>query len=143
VARTRSRQEVTTAVLVAVGIVLLTVLLIWLLRPATPGVPGSGGLMTRQPRASLLIVLTLGTMVFVVWRIARDQRPKKRLDWRQRTAIGVVVVFGLAFLAGVFWPGGLLRHYPSQPEPVTLPESSATSTPGTTGASTTVTTGSP
>jgi hypothetical protein len=123
--RARSRREIVTAVVVCAGIVLGTVLIVWLLRPADPAVPGSGGLMTRQPRASLLLVLTGIAVITAVAVIMRRRGHRRRLDWRGTAAIVVVVLIVGAILAGVFWPGGLVRHWPKRPKPVTPPSTTA------------------
>ena len=52
----RNRADIVKAVGVAAAIVLATALLIWLLRPGPAGIPATGGVMNRQPRASWLIV---------------------------------------------------------------------------------------
>ena len=58
--RHRSRREVVTAVGGALAVVVLdTCSMIWLLRPGPPGVEGTGGLASRQPRAAWLVALTL------------------------------------------------------------------------------------
>jgi hypothetical protein len=149
----RDRREIVTAVVVSGAIALGTLLLIWMMRPATPGDPGSGGIMTRQPRVSLLIILTLGVGAFVIWWISRD-RHRRRFSARQLIAFSIVVMLVLASVAAVTWPGGLIRHYPSQ-QPIDIPvpssgsstttpgQTTAPSAPGTTGAPTTPTTGSP
>ena len=50
-----SRAEIVKAVGVGAGIVAATALLIWLMRPGPAGIPATGGLMNRQPRASWLV----------------------------------------------------------------------------------------
>ena len=65
-ARIRPRSEVVVAVLVGVGIVVGTVLLIWLLRPkSADGTPGTGGLFTRQPRFIILRTTSIPSFVSV------------------------------------------------------------------------------
>ncbi|HEY5170141.1 MAG TPA: hypothetical protein VIK54_00280, partial [Acidimicrobiia bacterium] len=58
----RPRAEIVTAVAVGVGIVGATVLLIWLIRPGGSGVAGGGGLFNRQPRMTMLVVLTAAAL---------------------------------------------------------------------------------
>jgi hypothetical protein len=150
VARLHDRREVVTAGLVSGGIVLGTLLLIWMMRPATPGEPGSGGLMTRQPRVSLLVILTIVTAVIVIWWIGRDSR-SRRFSARQLIAFSMVLLLIGASIAAVVWPGGLVREYPSRSQPlidVPVPTSGISvpgesTTPPTTTAAPTPTTGSP
>jgi hypothetical protein len=141
--RNRSRREVMTAVGGAAAVVLGTALMVWLLRPGTAGAEGTGGLASRQPRAAWLVGLTLIALVlFVVWAWRRQG------DWRGRGVIlllggGVVLLLG-AVLAGILWPGGLLRHteaIPTAPPPgTTEPNSTSASTTPTTGAAPTTVT---
>ena len=56
VIHTRPRSELLVAISIGVAIVLGVVLLIWWLRPGTPGGVGGGGLFNRQPRISWLTV---------------------------------------------------------------------------------------
>lgn len=155
-----SRREVVTAVLGAVAVVAGTILLVWLLRPGTTGVPGTGGLASRQPRATWLVVLTVLALVVLTWWTVRRQR-----RWREKVVVlmvgGWVLVLAAAAVAGVLWPGGLLRHTPEAPEPLdlsgiedlvttTLPgattapaEVPPTTGAGTAGTTTPSTTGSP
>jgi hypothetical protein len=136
VPRRRSRRELLTAIGGAVAVVLATALLIWLMRPGTPGVEGTGGLASRQPRAAWLVALTLIALVAFSWWAIRRQE-----SWRGKFVIVLVVgwvILGLlAVLAGILWPGGLLRHtepVPEAPDPtdVTLPPELQTTIPGAT-----------
>src|SRR5258708_3680791 len=107
----RPRAEVITAVAVGTAIVVSTALLIWLIRPGKPGIPGGGGLLARQPRATILVLATAalvgGVLVFV-----RRRRHWARLSERAAMIIGSGVVMVLAIAGGVFWPGGVVRHWP-------------------------------
>jgi hypothetical protein len=107
--------------------------------------------MTRQPRVSLLVILTIVTAVVVIWWVRRDSR-SRRFSARQLIAFSMVVLLVLASIAAVVWPGGLVREYPSQSQPlidVPVPTSGvnvpgeSTTTPPTTAAAPTPTTGSP
>jgi len=140
--RHRSRREVITAVGGAAAVVLGTALMVWLLRPGTPGAEGTGGLASRQPRAAWLVGLTLIAFVLFLWWALRRER-----DWRGRGVIiligGGVVLLLAAVLAGILWPGGLLRHTeatPSAPPPAASETSSTAPTTPTTGATPTTAT---
>lgn len=113
--RARSRREITIAVAGAVGVVLGTLLMIWLLRPGPTGTEGTGGLMSRQPRAAWLVALTLAGLVAFTWWALRRQR-----RWQGKAVIvlasGWVILLLAAVLAGILWPGGLLRHTEPVPE---------------------------
>jgi hypothetical protein len=139
----RPRAEVFTAVAVGTTIVLGTLLLIWLIRPGPVGVPGKGGLLSRQPRMTLLILLTI--VAVSSWGAYIYRRHKEPPLGRNRAcAVGAVVIVVLAVIAGVFWPGGVIRHWPKQPKlsetPSTLP-ASVPSTKAGTGPTTTAKTG--
>lgn len=140
VAHGRPRSEVIVAVAVSTGIVVATVLLIWLLRPGTSGVDGTGGVMTRQPRASLLIVLAVLVAIGVVVWLIRGQRRPTRVQSRVTIPIAVTVIVIGSIVIGVVWPGGLVRHYASAPKPpkpakttTTTISTGTTTAKGTTG----------
>jgi cytochrome bd-type quinol oxidase subunit 2 len=136
-ARIRRRSEVVVAVLVGVGIVAATVLLIWLMRPKSPdGTPGTGGLFTRQPRFVLLLVLAVIVLTAVIAYLQRGRRRPKNMKPSASFSIATVVVVALAVVAGIFWPGGLVRHWRAQPKA----EPTDNTTPATPEATTTPTT---
>lgn len=141
----RPRAEVITAVAVSVGIVVGTALMIWLIRPGKPGVPGGGGLLSRQPRITLLVVVTAAVLGVVLLWARRGRRTPKRLGQRGSIIVGSAVVIVLAIVGGIVWPGGILRHWPQQPKfsdtPATNPTSVPSSKPATTGPTTTAQTG--
>jgi hypothetical protein len=144
--RRRSRTEILTAVGVGVGIVVVTALLIWLMRPGPAGTLGTGGLMSRQPRASWLVGTALAVAAFTTWWILRVSRRARGQRLALPIALSAVALVAVA--AGVAWPGGLLRHDVAPPKPVTpitTPTSATSSTTGpkttTTGTATTGTTG--
>jgi len=134
----RRREEIVRAVAVAVGIVIVTAILVWLLRPGPPGIPATGGLMNRQPRASWLIGLALGITAFATWWILMRSRPRTRARAKVILPIVVGVVIVTAIIGGVLWPGGLLRHdVAPAPAPPTTTQPSTTSSTGA-GVSTTL-----
>jgi hypothetical protein len=145
------RAEVYTAVAVSVAIVLGTVLLIWLIRPGSPGVPGEGGLMARQPRMTLLVFVTLAAIAGWVFFILRRRHPPK-MGTNLAVGLGTAGIIVVAIVAGIFWPGDVVRHWPKRPTtqvpvitPTSVPStsvttSSPTTTPTTTPAATTPTT---
>ncbi len=141
---TRPRAEVWTAVAVAVGIVVATALLIWLMRPGKAGVPGGGGILNRQPRMTILVLLALALLAGVITYVTRRHKPP-RFGLRGSIAIGTVVVLVVAVVAGIFWPGGSVKHYPkaapSSPS-VSVPASVPSSTPASSTPATTAKTGS-
>jgi hypothetical protein len=136
VPRHRDRRDVATAIGGATAVVLVTIFMIWLLRPGAPDAPGTGGLASRQPRAAWLVGLTLVAMIGFTWWAVRRQRA-----WRGRIVIVLLagwVLLGLgAVLAGFVWPGGLLRHTeaaPSLTPPATTTPEVPTTGPGDTTA---------
>ncbi|MCU1427930.1 MAG: hypothetical protein JWL83_1930 [Actinomycetia bacterium] len=138
---TRSRREVVTAAAGAFAVVAVTALLVWMLRPGTPFVAGTGGIAHRQPRVTWLVVLSLAALAAVV-AYARSAR-----RWRGRvaivTAVGVILVLIGIGAAGAAWPGGLMRHYVSltPPSSINIPTTTprATTTPTTAPGGTTTT----
>jgi len=130
VARVRPRSEVVAAVAVGVGIVGGTILLIWLMRPkGTAATPGTGGLFTRQPRVVLLVLLGVIVLLSLgAWLVRGRRRPRKL---RTRTALttATIVVVAATVVGGIFWPGGLIRHWPPQPKPVTSDTTPVTDPP--------------
>ena len=134
---TRPRAEVFTAIAVGAAIVLGTALLVWLIRPGTPGVPGGGGIFNRQPRVTILVILIAAVVAGVVYFVLSRRRPT-RLGARGSIAVGTAVVVLLGVLVGIFWPGGVIRHWPKQPkvttpinEPVTNPPVVSSTVPKT------------
>jgi hypothetical protein len=119
--RARPRAEVITAVIAAVAIVAGTVLLIWLMRPGATGVPGGGGLLSRQSRATLLGVLTAAALAIGIWWVLNGRRRPRRLQPRIAVGATAAVVVGAAIAAAVLWPGGLIRHWPKQIKQVETP----------------------
>ena len=127
----RNRGEIVKAVLVAAGIVGATALLVWLLRPGPAGVPATGGVMNRQPRASWLIVGAVVAGGLVSWWVLRRRSRSKRRT-RATLTISLAVILVIAVVLGFVWPGGLLRHDvappAAQPEPTTTPTTPTTPT---------------
>jgi len=128
----RPRSEVIIAVAVGVGIVAGTALIIWLIRPGTAGVPGGGGLVARQPRMTILLALAAGAIGLVV-AFVRRSRHRPRFGSRGAIAVGAATVVVLAVVGGIFWPGGVVRHWPRQPKVAPTPSTNPVpSTPATT-----------
>ena len=133
----RSRADIVKAVGVAAGIVLVTALIVWLMRPGSPGTLGTGGYINRQPRASWLVGLALGVGAAATWWILRvSRKARERVNVVLPITLGVVLV--LTVIGGVAWPGGLLRHDHAPPKVVappttlsTTPPTSATTAPKT------------
>ena len=126
----RSRREIVTAVAVSAGIVIATAVLVWLLRPGPAGIPATGGLMNRQPRASWLIGMAIGAGFVATWFIMRGKGKA-----RARAHIVLPIVLSVLLIAAVvgalLWPGGLLRHdvAPTPAPTTTTPKSTPTTTP--------------
>jgi hypothetical protein len=150
--RKYERADIVKAVLVSAAIVAVTGVIVWLLRPGPPGIPATGGIMNRQPRASWLIVGAIAAGTISCWVILRGHgRARKRA--KVVLPIALVIVLLAAIGLGIAWPGGLLRHDVApvtevpepEPEPTTPTEPSggtgATGPSGATGS--TATTGPP
>ena len=135
------RADILKAVGVAAAIVIFTAIIVWLLRPGPPGIPATGGLMNRQPRASWLVGLAIGAGGLATWWIlTRNAKMQARARIILPISLGVILV--VAVIGGILWPGGLLRHDVAPapaPETTTTTTSPAKSTttavPGTTTAS--------
>lgn len=131
----RPRSELFTAIAVSAGIVVGTALVIWLIRPGTAGVPGGGGLFNRQPRMTILVLLTAAVLAVVVTYLFRGRRRPRKISPARAAGIGSVVVIALGVLAGIFWPNGVIHHYPKAPKvsetPVTNPAVNPVTTPTT------------
>jgi hypothetical protein len=134
VTRTRPRHEVIIAVAAGVGIVAGTVLLVWLIRPGEPGVAGSGGLFSRQPRVTMLVIGAGIVLAGALWWLFRGRRRPRNLSNRARVIIAGAVVVGGAVLLGIFWPGGVVRHYQSLTQIKEAPTLPPDTTPATTSA---------
>ncbi len=123
-----STRDKAIAYLGALGVVLATALIVWLLRPGDPDPYGlTGGMANRQPRVTWLVVLSFAAVVGAFVTLHRVARGKYR---RHRAWVGVVVL-ALAVGAGFAWPGGLLRKGPvpiDLPPIATLPSTVATPT---------------
>jgi peptidoglycan biosynthesis protein MviN/MurJ (putative lipid II flippase) len=126
----RPRSEVYVAVAVAAGIVIGTALLIWLMRPNDSGVPGTGGLFTRQPRVTLLVIVTLLAIGSVIWYVLSRRKSWRFGEWGTIAIASGVIVVG-AVILGIFWPGGVVRHYTSFPNIPSTPTTTPATTPTT------------
>jgi hypothetical protein len=151
VVNTRPRSELAVAIIIGVSIVLGVVLLIWLMRPGTPGGVGGGGLFNRQPRISWLTFGALAVGGYLTWWVLRgNRRPARRVSPVLRViAVWILVIFVYSILA-LIWPHGIIKHYPSEPKlnptstqttsPVTITAPSTVETPSTTPSKTATTT---
>jgi hypothetical protein len=128
---------------VSASIVIGTALLVWLMRPGTVGVPGGGGLLNRQPRMTILVLLAAAVIGGIVLYVVR-RRHAPRFGTRGSIAIGSAVTIVVAIGAGIFWPGGVIRHWPPQFKlPDVTPTSVPSSTPTSVKTGTSVTTPTP
>ncbi len=125
----RDRSEIVIAVLVGVAIMLVTVILVWALRPGSPGSRGEGGIMTRQPRVFLCLVVFGALLAWAIYWVMN--RHFERVSRNTAVAIAAVIVIAAAVIAAFFWPGGFLRSYPSFDIPDSPPVTDTT-TPGST-----------
>jgi hypothetical protein len=134
-----SRREIVTAVLGAAAVVIGTILLIWMMRPGNAVTPGSGGVIHRQPRMSWLVFLAIVVEIIAVVWILRSHRYRE--NPRRPIVVASVVVIGIAIVAGIAWPSGVVRHYVSIHEApsTTLPTASPTTKPTVTTKPTTTT----
>lgn len=121
----RSRADILKAAGAAAGIIVVTALLIWLTRPGPTGTAGTGGLMGRQPRVSLLIGAALGLAAVAMWWVLRVSRTaRERAKIVLPVALGVVLV--AALVGAATWPGGVLRHDIAPPPLTTIPRTTTT-----------------
>src|SRR3954452_8856246 len=104
----RDRNDIVLAVAVAAAIVVVTALLVWLLRPGPAGVPATGGLMNRQPRASWLVRATIGVAGLATWWILVRSSPRTRERAGVILPITLGIVLVVSVVGGILWPGGLL-----------------------------------
>jgi amino acid transporter len=121
------RADIVKAVLVSAGIVAVTALLVWMMRPGPAGVPATGGIMNRQPRASWLIFGAIAVGMIACYAILRGS-PRTRKRAKTILPIALVIVLLGTIGLGIAWPGGLLRH---DVVPVTEPSPETTTTPST------------
>jgi hypothetical protein len=136
----RPRSELYVAISIGVAIVVGVVLLIWLLRPGTPGGVGGGGLFNRQPRISWLTFGALALGVYGTFYVLRGRRRPRSVS-PVLAVIAVWILVGIAYsLLAIFWPSGIIEHYPSLPQ---LQPSTQTTTPTTIPAPSTPTTKTP
>lgn len=126
---TRDKREVGLTVAVVAGILLGTVLLVWMLRPS-PSTPmeNNGGWLAQQARIGWFIV-AVGVIALIVWAILGSYARRLRLGARLAITVGATVVLGFAL--GFFWPGGLKS--PGVPAVVTPPGAAPNPTPLPTG----------
>jgi hypothetical protein len=134
--RKYERADIVKAVAVSAAIVAVTAVIVWMLRPGPPGVPATGGIMNRQPRATWLIIGAILAGTIAVWVIMRGHgRARKRAKVILPIALAIVLLGAIGL--GIAWPGGLLRHdvAPStEPVPEPEPEPTTPTTPPTTKA---------
>jgi hypothetical protein len=147
-----SPREKAVAFAAAGGVVALTGLAIWAMRPGAPDFYGlTGGIANRQPKATWLVVLTvaaLATAFTVMYRRAKDGMSRRARAGRDDRPVIMSVLAGIVVVAvgiGFVWPGGLLRQGPPPIDdivpddlPTSLPpiDTSATTVAGDTSATT-------
>src|SRR5437763_232446 len=74
-------------------VVLVTVIVIWAMRPGNAVNPGSGGLIHRQTKASLWLLATAAALGIVVWLVLRpESRVRHRMPALLLGVGGVVIV---------------------------------------------------
>jgi amino acid transporter len=139
------RADIVKAVLVSAGIVIVTAILVWMLRPGPAGIPATGGLMNRQPRASWLIFSAIAAGSIACWMVMRGG-PRTRKRAKVILPIALVIVLLATIGAGIAWPGGLLRHDVApvtEPAPEVTTTTTPPTTPSTPSTQPTATTGTP
>ncbi|MFZ4585009.1 MAG: hypothetical protein ACOYNI_07240 [Acidimicrobiia bacterium] len=113
---TRNRSEIVITVLVVVGIVAITALLVWMLRPESKPGAGDGGILTSRAPAAwwiLSLVFILGIGYTVGKRFARGRRVVA-------IGLGLVITATIGGLLAWTWPANLefsLPKPPKQPTP--------------------------
>jgi cytochrome bd-type quinol oxidase subunit 2 len=147
---THTRSEWVLAVVGSAAVVLVTVVLIWAMRPGSPNsfTAGKGGLIHRQPRVSLMLLATAAVMAIVAWLILR---PESKVKQQRRAALlSVVGVVVAAVAVFAIWHNTLVHDYAVPPPDTTIPPTSVpsittvptittTPTPSTTAAHTSTT----
>ena len=126
-----TRREMTIAIGGSVLVVIATVILVWAMRPGptTSLTPGSGGIIHRQTKASLWLLVTVLAIGLVSWSILR---PESKVRNRTRAALlGITGVVVAAVVVMAVWHDNLVRDY-SVPTVPTVPTSVPASVPSTT-----------
>lgn len=139
---TVAKRDRAIAVGGSLAMVALTALLIWMMRPGRAFVPGTGGLITRQPRAAWLVVAVLVAIGLSYWLVKRPTAKWKRPMLVAGICVAVIVI--LAPLVATQWgESGILRHYTTQPTFAPLPTDDVPTTTTVQGGSTTTKAGAP
>jgi cytochrome bd-type quinol oxidase subunit 2 len=137
---THTRREITIAAAGSAVIVLITAVIIWAMRPGSDSDfnPGKGGIVHRQARASLWLLVTAIVVATVIWLV---MRPESRVENQRRAAalsVGGVLIAAIAVFVG--FHHSLVHNY-ATPAPATTTTTVAATTTPTTGTSTTTAAG--
>lgn len=128
-----SRRDRAIAIGGSFGIVLISAVLIWAMRPGNVR-PGTGGIIYRQPRASWLVLLFIAG-VSLCWWFAKRSDSKFR-NTSRAAALMIAGVTLTAVAVVVFWDvkwDGIVRTYTPPPTFPTAPiPTSTTTAPGAT-----------
>jgi multisubunit Na+/H+ antiporter MnhB subunit len=108
---THTRREISIAVLGSAGIVVLTLILIWAMRPGDPNslTEGKGGLIHRQPKVAIWLLATIAGVAIVSWLVLRRESKVKNPLRALLLGITGVVIASVAVLG--LWHNSLVHAY--------------------------------
>ncbi len=142
---THTRREWALAIGGSAAVVIVTIILIWAMRPGNTLSPGSGGIIHRQTKASLWLLATLAAVAIVSWLVLRPESKLRNPLRALLLSISGVVIAAVVVMA--VWHNSLVHDYsvptvPTTPTSLPVPSSTAptASSTSTPKSNTTVTT---